>query len=506
MGLWFGWPMGSPDGEENVRRGRHHRDLRPLVRGPLEERVGRVAGVDRKTIRKYLEPAEASGITSGGPPMREADWAKLIKSWFPELADRRLRQITWPEIDQHRDYIKDLLGTVTVSTIHQRLRDEHKLDVSISSFRRWVHATLPDETARSQVTVLRDDVEPGSEAQIDYGHLGLWTNPKTGKRHRIWAFVMVLPCSRHMFVRPILYLHQHAWTEAHVAAFRYFGGVPRRLVPDNLRTGVDKPDLYDPKINKAYAELATHYGALVDPARAARPKDKPRVERPMPYIVRDHRSRDPAAAAAHPVRPGPLVNGGGRTGHPHQSRPHPLLGALETDRPPVDVRSTATMVQVFLDGALVKTHVALDQGKRTDRTDYPPEKIAFQMRTPIWCRTQASDVGDSCRTVVDQLLEVNALYRLRAAQGILGLKKKYGDARLEAACARAITVGDPSYRTIKGILIAGTEADPEPESSGDVGAAAFLHGPQRLFASVAPSETADELLDDQVHGEVEGSR
>ena len=87
-----------------------------------------------------------------------------------------------------------------------------------------------------------------------------------------------------MFVRPVLHLDQHAWTEAHVAAFRYFGGVPRRLVPDNLKTGVDKPDLYDPKINKAHAELATHYGALVDPARAAKPKDKPRVERPMPDV------------------------------------------------------------------------------------------------------------------------------------------------------------------------------------------------------------------------------
>jgi transposase len=56
------------------------------------------------------------------------------------------------------------------------------------------------------------------------------------------------------------------------------------LVPDNLKTGVDKPDLYDRKINKAYAELATHYGALVDLARAAKPKDKPRGERPMPYV------------------------------------------------------------------------------------------------------------------------------------------------------------------------------------------------------------------------------
>ncbi|MFB8035501.1 hypothetical protein ACFC5Z_21625 [Streptomyces sp. NPDC056004] len=152
-------------------------------------------GVDRKTVRKYLAPAEAAGISPGGPPMSEADWTKLIKEWFPGLIDRRLRQVTWPDIDQHRDYIKSLLGTVTVSTIHQRLRDEHKLQVSISSFRRWVHATLPDEVAKSQVTVLRDEIEPGSEAQIDYGFLGQWIDPRTGKRHRAWAFVMVLPRS-----------------------------------------------------------------------------------------------------------------------------------------------------------------------------------------------------------------------------------------------------------------------------------------------------------------------
>lgn len=169
----------------------------------------------------------------------------------------------------------------------------------------------------------------------------------------------------------------------------------------------------------------------------------------------------------------------------------------------VDVRSTATMVQVFLNGDLVKTHAALEQGKRTDKSDYPPEKIAFQMKTLVWCRTQASEIGDACREVVDQLLEVNALYRLRAAQGVLGLRKKYGDTRLEAACARAITVGDPSYRTVKGILVAGTETDPEPETSGDAGAAAFLHGPQGLFGSVAPPDTPEDTRDDQVHGEDE---
>ncbi|MFD3355743.1 hypothetical protein [Streptomyces fradiae] len=107
------------------------------------------------------------------------------------------------------------------------------------------------------------------------------------------------------------------------------------------------------------------------------------------------------------------------------------------------------------------------------------------MKTPIWCRSQSSEVGDARREVIDQLLEVNALYRLRATQGILGLRKKYGDQRLEAACTKATAVGDPSYRTIKGILIAGTETDPEPETD-DAGAAAFLHGPEGLFAASSP--------------------
>ncbi|WJY50135.1 IS21 family transposase (plasmid) [Streptomyces chengbuensis] len=517
--------------------------------GRSKTEVATSLGVDPKTVRKYLRPAERSGIVPGGPPMAEEDWSKLIKGWFPEMTDRRLRQITWGEIDPHRDFVKDLLGTVNMSTIHQRLRDERGLTVSVATFRRWVRATMPEQADRARVTVLREEVEPGSEAQIDYGFLGQWINPRTGKRHRVWAFVMVLPCSRHMFVRPVLSMDQHAWTEAHVAAFDFFGGVPRRLVPDNLKTGVDKPDLYDPKINRAYAELAAHYGTLVDPARAVKPKDKPRVERQMPYIrdswwagrefvslehmqaeavewarnVAGRRECRPLGGAspvsvfeaveAQMLLPlpqsrftlarwstatvGPDIHI--KAGRTLYSVPWKLIGRR------VDVRSTATMVQVFLDGELVKTHAALEQGKRTDKNDYPPEKIAFQMRTPVWCRTQASEVGDACRELIDGLLEVNALYRLRAAQGVLGLRKKYGDHRLEAACAKAIAVGDPSYRTVKGILVAGTETDPEPET-GDAGAAAFLHGPARLFAADTTTDANDAELDDQVHDAREDAR
>ena len=125
------------------------------------------------------------------------------------------------------------------------------------------------------------------------------------------------------------------------------------------------------------------------------------------------------------------------------------------------------------------------RGKQTDFGDYPPEKIAFHMRTPAWCRRQAAAVGPACEQVITGLLADNALYRLRAAQGVIGLGDKHDPGRLEAACAKAVTAGDPSYRTIKGILAAGAERGQLPAVAGDGGAAAFLRGPAS-FANVIP--------------------
>ena len=114
-----------------------------------------------------------------------------------------------------------------------------------------------------------------------------------------------------------------------------------------------------------------------------------------------------------------------------------------------------------------------------------PEKIAFHMRTPAWCRHQAAGIGPACEQVIAELLTDNALYRLRAAQGIIGLADKHDPSRLEAACAKALAAGDPSYRTVKGILAAGAERDTLPAAAGDGGASAFLRGPAS-FANVIP--------------------
>jgi hypothetical protein len=312
-----------------------------------------------------------------------------------------------------------------------------------------------------------------------------------------------------------------------VAAFGFFGGVPARLVPDNLKTGVDRPDLYDPKINRSYAELAAHYGVLVDPARSRKPRDKAQVERPVPYIRDSYwRGREFTSLAHMQTEAGRWSAGvaGRRACRPLDgAAPAAVFEAVEKDAltplpaspfvlaewsrckvgpdihasvakvlysipwrhigKTLDVRLTASMVQFFERGELVKTHPRKTRGKQTGLAGYPPEKIAFHMRTPAWCRTRAAEIGPACAALIGELLAENALYRLRAAQGVLHLADKHQSGRLEAACAKAAAAGDPSYRTVKGILAAGTEQIPAPRPAGDGGAAAFLHGPDALFAA-----------------------
>ncbi len=107
------------------------------------------------------------------------------------------------------------------------------------------------------------------------------------------------------------------------------------------------------------------------------------------------------------------------------------------------------------------------------------------MRNPTWCRNEASKIGPATAAVIDELMEHTAIHRLRSAQGIIGLAGRpgIGPDRLEAACARALAVGDPRYRTIKGILAVHAEAPPaEPTAGAAADTPAFLRGPDELLA------------------------
>jgi transposase len=498
--------------------------------GRAKAELARSLGIDRKTLRKYLAPAEAAGYVPGGPPVAGEEWARRVREWFPELLAPELRSPTFAEIARHHEAIKEGLLTNRLATVHQRLRDERGLKASLASVRRYVRVALPEQAARAALTVRKADPAPGEEAQIDYGYLGSWSDPRRGARRRVWAFVMVLSASRHLFVLPVLRMTLQGWVEAHVGAFRFFGGAPRRLVIDNLKAGVIRPDLYDPALNRTYAELAHHYGCLVDPARRGRPKDKPRVERQVPYVResffrgRDFASLEAMQAAA---RAWALEVAGHRAARPlGGAAPLEVFRATEAacllplpareyepaawSRPKVapdahvavegalysvpwtligrqlDARASARHVALYLEGELVKTHARVAKGRRaTDWADYPPEKVAFLQRTPAWCRRRAGELGEAVAEVAAALLAGGALHHLRAVQGVIGLAERHGPERLEAACARALAAGDPSYRTIKGILLAGLEGAPLLEAPPPRAVPAFLHGAQLILGEEA---------------------
>jgi len=491
--------------------------------GRSQVQIHEALSIDRKTIRKYLAPALAEGLVPSPEVFDEELWRARIGRWFPELVDPTARAVTWPQIAVHHQWITQQLKVpVTVATIAQRLRDDHHVPVSESTVRRYITTTFTESRLEDKVTVPRGSVEAGSEAQIDYGKLGMWLDPASGRRVAVWVFAMILSCSRMMFVQPVLRMDQTSWNASHVAAFEFFGGVPARLVCDNLKTGVIRSDLYDPQINLAYGEMAAFYGALIDPARARKPKDKPRIERPMPYIrdsffagrefssldqmqaearrwatevygVHKHRGLDgqtPASVFAAlerdaliplpPRRFESVIYSVGRlapdchvkSGKALYSAPWRLMGQQLT------VRTAGDVVQIFHDGTVVATHVLHLSGRSTNFEHYPPHKVAHTLRTVTWCRTQAEQIGPGAVSVVAELSTVNAIHRLRAIQGIIRLRDTYGAARLDAACARALAVGDPGYRTVKGILAAGTEAASDPPRGDVASPPAMLRGPE----------------------------
>jgi transposase len=338
---------------------------------------------------------------------------------------------------------------------------------------------------------------------------------------------MVLSHSRHMFVGVVAKMDQEAWLEAHAAAFAFFGGVPLLLVVDNLKAGVLRPDLYDPQINRGYAELAAHYGVIIDPCRVARPKDKPRVERPMPYI-RDSFFSGRTFTSLEEINQAALKwclsVAGQRVHGTTRQRPLDLFQRVEAPAlrplPPqrfepvtwtqakvardchvqvgrvlysvpyryvgktVAVRVSPRTVEFYLDHTLVKSHVRQRNTRRqTDWDDYPAEKARFFQRTPDWCRSQAHTLGPAVAQVVEELLSRHALHYLRQCQGIIGLGEKYGSQRLDAACRVALAFADPAYRTIRNLLdtgIEGQSALPLAEGSAKT-VGAYLHGPQALF-------------------------
>jgi len=251
-----------------------------------------------------------------------------------------------------------------------------------------------------------------------------------------------------------------------------------RMVPyvrDSFFSGREFVDL------PAMRSQAASWSLAVAGQRAARPLGGARPEVIFRALEQEHllplpqRPFEAATWQTAKVAPDCHVSVGGAL----YSVPFRLIGAR------LDVRVTEAMVSIYEDHEIVKSHARVGKGRRsTDWQDYPEAKAAFFMRTPSWCRRRAKEIGPATTDLIAGLLGVQALHRLRSAQGVVHLADTYGAARLELACALAIAAGDPCYRTVKGILKAGPrQRVPEPELAAPL-APAHLHGPLALFADL----------------------
>ena len=241
-------------------------------------------GYSRPTVRKYTEAARALGLTRGAQQRSEAAWMVATQRVMAQVAKQRVPGTVTAAVATYHAYLEQHVGQVHVSVLHQRLREEHGLTASWGVFYRYVAQHWPERLRHApRVTIRRDDPPAGEEAQVDFFYVGLWDDPDSGRRRKLYALLMTLSHRRHQFLSPVAAEDAMAWLEGHVAAFAFFGGVPKRVIPDNLTAGMTQPDHDDPRLTRAYGELARHYGCLIDPARVAKPRDKARVERGVSY-------------------------------------------------------------------------------------------------------------------------------------------------------------------------------------------------------------------------------
>ena len=251
------------------------RTIREILRLKWEKhlpnkRIAESCNIARSTVRDYLSRASEAGLSWPLPP--ELDDSLLEQMIFAIRSEPVMDRRGLPS----PDYIRKELTRkgVTLRLLWLEYKQANPDGYQYSQFCLLYHQWL-DKTDVS----LRQTHRAGEKLFIDYaGQTIPVTDPVTGKTREAWLFVAVFGASCYTFARAFYSQDIPSWIEAHVQAFRFFGGVPEILVPDNLKSGVTKPNYYEPDINPTYQEMARHYGAVVIPARVRKPKDKAKVE------------------------------------------------------------------------------------------------------------------------------------------------------------------------------------------------------------------------------------
>lgn len=455
--------------------------LRRYQDGQKIARIAEALNLDRKTVRKYLGKEEAVSSEQNDHVVQLSPHA------LPETPGRPAtkQKLLEPYLTEITELITAPANPLKAKSAYEVLCVRHDLSgsVSYSSFKRFVRTNRI--IVFPGTTTCRLEVEPGSQVQIDYCNVGLLFDPLTQKRRTVYAFIGSLSFSRHKYVELTFRQNQQSFVNSHVKMFSAFGGVPKIITIDNLKAGVITPDLYDPKLNRAYHEMAEHYHCFIDPCRVASPQDKGKVERDVQTIREQFRKLlalnpsitiDEANTAiatwlrtdygkrkhgtTHqepftlftqieqpqllplPLEPYEAALWKEATVHPDHyiqvnkkaySIPHPYVGKK------VWVKVTHTLVQVYYNDQLIKQHLIGKGFRQTDFNDFP-DNVRYALDTGMasYLCEKAALIGKNFETLIRTILSIHAFINLRRAQGIVALVHQYPTEIIEQASEAAV--------------------------------------------------------------------
>lgn len=448
--------------------------------------IARALGYDRKTVRSYIRLARACGLSPERTLPAREDVLILLKAYEPGLGrSSAAQELLGPYLEEITQLVNDPELPLMPKSAFLVVCERHSLTdkVSYSSFKRFVSSHR--EKIDPLVSTCRLEVAPGAEIQIDYAKIGLFFDGLTERRRTLYAFIGTLSHSRLKYIELTFTQDQVSFVSSHVRMFEFFGGVPLRVVLDNLKSGVIKPDLYDPLFNRSYRDMAEHYGCFLDPARVARPKDKAKVERDVQtvreairriivlnpsislgelnhaaltwsrqdYGMRLHGTtkEKPLVVFTERERPAlkPLPERSFEVSCWKQATVHPdhyiqfrgkafsVPSAYVTKK--VWIQATEHLLRIFHDERLIAQHVITRGYRHTDHRHFPENIRAVLDRSDIHrhlLERSRTLGGEDFYELIRHLLELDAFVNLRRAQGLVSVAEQAAAPALVSRAAR----------------------------------------------------------------------
>lgn len=467
-----------------------------LEHGASRRQIAAACCIGRTTVGDYIARIHSAGLS--WPSAGELSEGELQSLLFP--VEEGVFKRPMPDFAQvHRELSRK---GVTLKLLHEEYEAREPQAYSYSRFARY----YGDWKRKSDVRMVQHH-KAGQKMFVDWAGVQVQiADPATGEIRQAPVFVSCMGCSQYIFAKVYESMELRWWLAAHVDAFEDCAAVPEIVVPDNLKTGVQKACRFEPALNLSYGEFARFYGVAVLPARVRKPRDKSKVENAVQQVerwalapLRDRvffsvsEANEALAAKVDAINSRVMKGPNCSRRDLFEQEDKPAMRSLpegryvfaqwkqakvapdyhvEVDRhfysvpfglvgKQVDIRIAGSVVEVFEGRTRVASHLrAFGRRSYTTLETHMPEKHrAHAAWTPGRLTRWAATIGPSTAAFTQSLLEgkLHPEHGFRMCMGVLSLSKRFEPARVEAACSKALSLGALSYQSVKSILQKGLE-------------------------------------------------